>query len=183
MHQIPGTLRPSAAARLLLVLILVLLPACVSMEQRCRGGQWHTIGFDHGSKGDAPDFVQSYLKSCPPLGVTPDEPALQEGWTDGNEWYCRPESIGAEAGSGTLTSFPEVCRWREQELWPFYVEGRCRHLDFQIPANEQALTNLRGKFDEARDKGKKAHLSILMVGLRGAIHALRSEYLELRCGR
>jgi hypothetical protein len=172
-----------AAARLMLALVLALLPGCVSIEQQCRQGQWRTIGYDHGAGGDSPDFAQSYLKSCPPLGVTPDEDAMEEGWTDGNKWYCRPESIGADAASGSLLSFPEVCLWRRDELWPSYVDGRCRYLEFQIPSNEQSLVNLRQKFDEARDKGKKAHLSILLVGLRGVIHAQRSEYADLRCGR
>lgn len=172
----------TVAVRIILVLILAFLPSCASTEQQCRAGKWYELGLDHGHRGYSRDFAAKYLQNCPPLGVTPDQNELQEGWNAGNRLYCMPESIGEEARVGSLSSFPEVCRWRWEELWPFFAEGRCRYLAFQIPSNEQSLANLRQKFEDTRDKGKKAHIHLLIVGLRGAINGLRAESVELRCG-
>jgi hypothetical protein len=169
--------------RFSLVLLLALAPACVSIEKQCREGNWYGIGVDNGERGWSRDFADAYLKSCPPLGVTPDENALQEGWEEGNSRYCEPESIGSLARTGSVTSFPAVCAWCREETWPFYVYGRCIYLDAQIPSNEKALSNLRRQFEDARGKGKKAHLSMLIVGLRGVLRGMESEYIQLRCGR
>lgn len=76
------------------------LSGCASMSaDECVMSDWHTIGFEDGSKGYTMDRLGQHRKACAKHGVAPDLRAYQSGRDEGLYQFCQP-SRGFNLGAG-----------------------------------------------------------------------------------
>lgn len=82
------------------LIALLVLSGCASMSaDECVMSDWHTIGFEDGSKGYTMDRLGQHRKACAKHGVAPDLRAYQSGRDDGLYQFCQP-SRGFNLGAG-----------------------------------------------------------------------------------
>ncbi|MEX2496281.1 MAG: DUF2799 domain-containing protein [Woeseia sp.] len=89
-------------ASLAICTILLLIGGCASMSgDECTMSDWHTVGFEDGSRGYTADRLGNYRKDCAKHGITPDLRSYQAGRDEGLQEYCQPSrgfSLGASGG-------------------------------------------------------------------------------------
>jgi hypothetical protein len=84
--------------------------ASVGNEKQCRAGNWMQIGFNDGIYGRALENFNAYETACAQYEYTNiDRAQYHQGWSTGNEIYCKPEHgyvIGLRGGqyNGVCTS-------------------------------------------------------------------------------
>ena len=82
------------------LLALLALSGCASMSaDECAMSDWHTIGFEDGSRGYTTDRLGQHRKACAKHGVAPDLRAYQSGREEGLQQFCQP-SRGFNLGVG-----------------------------------------------------------------------------------
>lgn len=82
------------------LIALLVLSGCASMSaDECVMSDWHTIGFEDGSKGYTMDRLGQHRKACAKHGVAPDLRAYQSGRDEGLYQFCQP-SRGFNLGAG-----------------------------------------------------------------------------------
>lgn len=85
-----------------LVLAAVLLGGCASLsEEECAMSDWHTIGFEDGSRGYPAERLGNHRKACAKHGYAPDFAAYQAGREEGLVHFCQPSrgfNLGAAGG-------------------------------------------------------------------------------------
>ena len=82
------------------LIALLVLSGCASMSaDECVMSDWHTVGFEDGSKGYTMDRLGQHRKACAKHGVAPDLRAYQSGRDEGLYQFCQP-SRGFNLGAG-----------------------------------------------------------------------------------
>jgi hypothetical protein len=70
---------------------LLVLNGCASMNaDECAMSEWHTIGFEDGSRGYTAERLGDHRKACARHGVSPDLRAYQAGRDEGLQQFCQP---------------------------------------------------------------------------------------------
>ncbi|MGH8166717.1 MAG: DUF2799 domain-containing protein, partial [Woeseiaceae bacterium] len=81
---------------------ILALSGCASMSgDECAMSDWHTIGFEDGSRGYTADRLGDHRKACAKHGVAPDFQAYQAGRDEGLQEFCQPSrafNLGANGG-------------------------------------------------------------------------------------
>ena len=87
---------------ILLALALAALGGCASMsEEECAMSDWHTIGFEDGSRGYPAERIGDHRKACAKHGYVPDFAAWEAGRNEGLALYCQPArgfNLGSSGG-------------------------------------------------------------------------------------
>lgn len=92
---------------------------CAGMsEEECAMSDWHTIGFEDGSRGYPADRVGVHRKACAKHGYAPDFAAYQAGRDEGLSLFCQP-SRGFNLGAGG-GRYHGVC---SADLEPEFLDG------------------------------------------------------------
>jgi hypothetical protein len=92
---------------------LFALSGCASMSgDECAMSDWHTIGFEDGSRGYTAERLGSHRKACARHGVAPDLRAYQAGREEGLREFCQPTrgfNLGANGGNynGVCSTYEE----------------------------------------------------------------------------
>lgn len=99
----------------LAVMALPLLSACATLsEDECRAGDWTAIGYEDGTRGKTPDYVEKHRKACEPFGIVPDVKAWLSGREKGLPLYCTPRNVWEEGADGHKLS--PVCPAEDLEV-------------------------------------------------------------------
>jgi hypothetical protein len=121
----------------LVVLALTLcVSGCASMSaDECVASDWHTIGFEDGSRGYTATRLGDHRKACAKHGIAPDFVAYRAGHEEGVRDFCRP-SRGFRLGSGG-GNYNGVC---STDLEPAFLDAY---------NSGYHLYNLRSRVDSA----------------------------------
>ncbi|HEX2138215.1 MAG TPA: DUF2799 domain-containing protein [Woeseiaceae bacterium] len=91
-----------AYCRALMCLALAGLGGCATMSaEECALSDWHTVGFEDGSRGFTADRLGDHRRACAEHGYAPDFAAYQAGREDGLRLYCQPArgfNVGSNGG-------------------------------------------------------------------------------------
>ena len=71
-------------------------------SEECANSDWHSIGYEDGSRGYTTEKFSSRRKACAKHGVTADFQAYQEGRDEGLVEYCQPArgyNLGVNGGT------------------------------------------------------------------------------------
>ncbi|HUF21744.1 MAG TPA: DUF2799 domain-containing protein [Burkholderiales bacterium] len=136
---------------------MLLLGGCASMSSdECLMSDWHTVGYEDGSRGYAADRLGSHRKACAKHSVAPDLRAYQAGREEGLQQFCQPSrgfSLGASGGQ-----YGGVCNdYLEPAFLEAYRSGYHLHnlrssvnsSSYQIEAKQRELKDIR---EEMRSK-------------------------------
>lgn len=138
----------------ILVLAAAGLGGCATMsEEECAMSDWHTIGFEDGSRGYSADRVGDHRKACAKHGYAPDFGAYQAGREEGLELFCQPArgfSLGAGGGQ-----YQGVC---SAELEPEFLDGyRAGAELYSLRSNvSSANSRLHARESELEDTDRKS---------------------------
>jgi hypothetical protein len=81
---------------------LLVLTGCASMSSdECLMSDWHTVGFEDGSRGYTAERLGDHRKACAKHGIAPDLRAYQAGREEGLQQFCQPTrgfNLGASGG-------------------------------------------------------------------------------------
>ena len=92
----------STSRPVFLMLALVALGGCASLsEEECALSDWHTIGFEDGSRGYPAERIGDHRKACAKHGYVPDFAAWEAGRNEGLALYCQPArgfNLGSAGG-------------------------------------------------------------------------------------
>jgi len=87
---------------LIIIFTVLGMSGCATMSaDECTMSDWHTIGFEDGASGYAPERLGNHRKACAKHGVAPDFEQYQAGRTQGLRQFCQPSrafSLGASGG-------------------------------------------------------------------------------------
>lgn len=101
------------------MLALVALGGCASLsEEECALSDWHTIGFEDGSRGYPAERIGDHRKACAKHGYVPDFAAWEAGRNEGLALYCQPArgfNLGSAGGQ-----YQGVC---PADLEPQFLDG------------------------------------------------------------
>lgn len=104
-------------------------------KHECQLGDWHTVGFADGAKGEPLTRVAEYSKACAKYGVRPELSVYQSGYDLGIDTYCR-DSNGFAVGSAGA-GYEGVC---PAQLEPQFLNGyRTGHHLFEL---QSAVSNV-----------------------------------------
>jgi hypothetical protein len=118
------SMKPSKQNRSMccLVLLSTVITGCASLTpEQCQVADWKSLGEKDGFQG-RDEQLANHLKSCAPIGVTPNASLYRQGYQAGLAVYCQPQNILNQAlqGSGRI----EVCPIKQQQLLqPYYRAG------------------------------------------------------------
>lgn len=102
-----------------LALAFAALGGCASLsEEECAMSDWHTIGFEDGSRGYPADRIGDHRKACAKHGYVPDFAAWEAGRNEGLALYCQP-ARGFNLGSSG-SQYQGVC---PADLEPQFLDG------------------------------------------------------------
>lgn len=93
---------------------LLMLNGCASMNaDECLMSDWHTIGFEDGSRGHTAERLGDHRKACARHGISPDLRAYQAGRDEGLQTFCQPSrgfGLGESGGryNGVCASHGEL---------------------------------------------------------------------------
>ncbi len=109
----------STSRPVFLMLALVALGGCASLsEEECALSDWHTIGFEDGSRGYPAERIGDHRKACAKHGYVPDFAAWEAGRNEGLALYCQPArgfNLGSAGGQ-----YQGVC---PADLEPQFLDG------------------------------------------------------------
>jgi hypothetical protein len=140
---------------------LLALNGCASMNaDECLMSDWHTIGFEDGSRGYTAERLGDHRKACARHGVSPDLRAYQAGRDEGLQTFCQPSrafSLGESGGR-----YNGVCAsYREPQFLDAYRSGY--HL-YNLRSNVSSATHRidakKRELDEIKEtiRSKEAEL-------------------------
>ncbi|HLT91663.1 MAG TPA: DUF2799 domain-containing protein [Woeseiaceae bacterium] len=90
------------AARVLVPVLAAVAAGCATLsEEECALSDWHTIGFEDGSRGYPPERLGDHRKACARHGYVPDFIAYQAGREAGLAHFCQPArgfNLGSAGG-------------------------------------------------------------------------------------
>ncbi|MDJ0721411.1 MAG: DUF2799 domain-containing protein [Desulfobacterales bacterium] len=96
------TKRRRRLAGVLVALGLALcLQGCATLsEEECLSADWHTIGYEDGSRGFSAQRIGKHREACAEHGITPNFRAYMDGHRAGLRQYCIPVTGFALGRSG-----------------------------------------------------------------------------------
>jgi hypothetical protein len=87
---------------LFIIFTMLGVSGCATMSaDECTMSDWHTIGFEDGAGGYAPERLGNHRKACAKHGVAPDFEQYQAGRAQGLRQFCQASrgfSLGANGG-------------------------------------------------------------------------------------
>ncbi len=110
--------------KLLAILFGLLLAGCATIspmmpETQCATTDWEKVGFQDGSRGEAPDYADNHRYACRSSQNPLDESLYATGRERGLRQYCTPEGL-YDAGQ-TGQPYRGVC---DKKLEGFWQQGR-----------------------------------------------------------
>lgn len=104
------------------------LSGCASMDlAECQTADWETIGYQDGADGRPSEDISRHRKACAKHGVTPILASYIDGWHDGVERYCVPQT-GFNAGASGR-HYAGVCPGDlEEDFLIAYSDGNQLHI-------------------------------------------------------
>jgi hypothetical protein len=150
-------------SRLLFSLILVIgLTGCATMNKsECLNADWHMIGMEDGSQGQAVSHIGKHRKACAEYNIRPDLAAYENGHAAGIRQFCTAANGFRMGKSGGYYS--GVCPSDlEEDFMAGYDAGKQLH-SANIAAN-QATSALKSNNDqlERLKKGLQAKEEMLV---------------------
>lgn len=129
----------------MLVLMGAMMSGCASLTpEQCRVANWKALGEKDGIQGREEQLAR-HLKSCAPIGITPNTVLYRQGYQAGLSLYCQPQSILDQAldGYGHI----DVCPINTQSmLLPYYRLGR------QVYESKSNLSRLYREQDQLQSE-------------------------------
>lgn len=107
----------------LVILSCAVVTACISLSpEQCRVADWKALGEKDGIQGREQQLAK-HLKSCAPIGITPNTLLYRQGYQAGLALYCQPQHILDQAldGNGRIDNCPIN---KQSLLLPYYRVGR-----------------------------------------------------------
>lgn len=147
----------SKHAGILGTISLVFLSGCASMSSdECLTSDWHAIGYEDGSRGQAADALGGRRKACAKHGVTPNFDAYQSGRAEGLHEFCRPSrafNLGTSGGryngvcpSSTEGTFLDAYNSGHQL---YTLRSAVTAADSRINARKRELKNLEEEITQS----------------------------------
>ena len=116
----------------------------------CAMSDWHTIGFEDGSRGYTADRLGDHRKACAKHGVAPDFQAYQAGRDEGLQEFCQPSrafNLGANGGpyNGVCNSSlePQFLDAYRSGYHLYNLRSNVNSATYQINAKEQELDEIK----------------------------------------
>ena len=127
---------PHAWRASVVIACAAVLSGCAAMNQHeCQLGDWHTVGFNDGVRGEPLTRLAEYSKACAKYGVRPDLVVYRSGYDLGIDNYCRDANGFAVGSAGA--SYEGVC---PAQLEPQFLSGyRPGHHLFEL---QSAVSNV-----------------------------------------
>ncbi|HWM29279.1 MAG TPA: DUF2799 domain-containing protein [Woeseiaceae bacterium] len=130
---------------------IVTLSGCASMSgDECAMSDWHTIGFEDGSRGYTADRLGDHRKACAKHGVAPDFQAYQAGRDEGLQEFCQPSrafNLGANGGhyNGVCNSSlePQFLDAYRSGYHLYNLRSNVNSATYQINAKEQERDEIK----------------------------------------
>lgn len=132
-----------------LCVMVVSLAGCASMSQNeCQLADWQAVGYEDGSKGQAPEAFATRRQACAKHGVAPDFTAYQAGRKSGLAEYCQPRRGFNEGRLGVR--YAGVCPAKlEAEFLDGYTEGRTLYrLEVRVRSIERQIQHHEARIKE-----------------------------------
>jgi hypothetical protein len=139
----------SAAACMVALLVL---NGCASMSgDECAVSDWHTIGFEDGSRGYTAERLGDHRKACAKHGIAPDLRAYQAGREEGVQEFCQPaRGFNLGAGGGRYNGVcngglePEFLDAYRSGYHLYSLRSNVSSATYQINARERELAEIKG---------------------------------------
>jgi hypothetical protein len=75
----------------LIALAIFLIQGCATLsKEECLSADWHTIGYEDGSRGVANQRIRKHREACAEHGIAPDFEGYMAGHREGVRQYCVP---------------------------------------------------------------------------------------------
>lgn len=136
---------------------LISLSGCAGMNaDECVTGDWHTIGFEDGSRGYAADRLGDHRRACAKHGVSPDFVAYRAGHKEGLRDFCQPSRAFRLGSSGG--AYNGVCHAQQENVFLdayrsghhlYTLRSRVNSIDQKIGARENEIEATRERIREA----------------------------------
>jgi hypothetical protein len=136
---------------------LFVLNGCASMNaDECAMSDWHTIGFEDGSRGYTSERLGQHRKACAKYGVAPDFRAYQAGRDEGLQQFCQPSrAFNLGSGGGQYNgvcgdhSEPQFLDAYRSGYHLYNLRSNVSSATYQIDARKQEIDDIR---EQIRDK-------------------------------
>lgn len=136
---------------------LLVLNGCASMSaDECVMSDWHTIGFEDGSRGHTSERLGQHRKACAKHGVAPDLRAYQAGRDEGLQQFCQPSrgfNLGASGGqyNGVCGDHmePQFLDAYRSGYHLYNLRSNVNSATYQIDAKKQEIHDIK---EEIRSK-------------------------------
>jgi len=154
---------------------LLVLNGCASMSaDECVISDWHTIGFEDGSRGYTAERLGDHRKACARHGVSPDLRAYQAGRDEGLQQFCQPSrgfNLGENGGryngvcAGSLE--PQFLDAYRSGYHLYNLRSNVSSATYQIDAKRRELDdikeNIRSKEAALIDRDTSTEDRILLL--------------------
>lgn len=142
------------------LIALLTLNGCASMNaDECLMSDWHTIGFEDGSRGHTAERLGDHRKSCARHGVSPDLRAYQAGRDEGLQTFCQPSrgfSLGETGGryNGVCASHrePQFLDAYRSGYHLYNLRSNVSSATHQIDARKRELVEIKEQIREREAK-------------------------------
>jgi hypothetical protein len=132
---------------------LLVLNGCASMSaDECVISDWHTIGFEDGSRGYTAERLGDHRKACARHGVSPDLRAYQAGRDEGLQQFCQPSrgfSLGENGGryNGVCAGYlePQFLDAYRSGYHLYNLRSNVSSATYQIDAKRRELDDIKEK--------------------------------------
>ena len=75
----------------LIALGIFLIQGCATLSKdECLSADWHTIGYEDGSRGFTTQHIRKHREACAEHGIAPDFEGYMAGHREGARQYCVP---------------------------------------------------------------------------------------------
>ncbi|SHO48936.1 DUF2799 domain-containing protein [Desulfopila aestuarii] len=95
------------------------LSSCATLSKNeCLNGDWLTIGYEDGAKGESRERIGAHQEACSEYGIAPDFNTYQKGYDNGLLLFCTPRN-GFIKGKGGY-QYSGIC---PEKLESGFLEG------------------------------------------------------------
>ena len=111
---------------------------------------WYTVGYSDGSRGFDQSRLLQHDDACVAHGVVPDRAQYSQGWHDGIDHYCTPES-GFDLGQSGGT-YRRICPANVEDAFhAAYANGHTLYVaESEVAALENAIDQRTARVDELK---------------------------------
>jgi len=83
------------------ILLICTISGCATLSKNeCLNGDWLTIGYEDGAKGEPREQIGAHQEACSEYGITPDFTTYQKGYDNGLQLFCTPRNGFIRGKSG-----------------------------------------------------------------------------------